>query len=587
MASTRASISKASKRPKINILPPSQLFVDLTQDDTKTPSPKLQLSSPSAPNAPSKTPSTKDTSSSSIDYIPKSPTSSTSLSPNGYFNPPISSPPRVSPPPPTQENASIDITLTFSPITPLDVQFNTPSPSPPIRSRPSPRLTPDAFEARADWWISSRAFFDGPIREPPRILSPVNLHSRDDPPVDIYRRMEEQDRALKELKENNVAHDDMYNKMNKFLQEVISSACRRTHCKHTAEDDLEVFSTDDLGLDWISVHNFLTRLQKLSSYTSGHLEVSEKAACLEKASFSFTPGHVKGRIDINIDSLRKHSSPEAHTLSLYRSRNLCKLNKSLYGLKQAPRQWNAKLTSALLENDFVQSKSDYSLFTESFGGVFIALLVYVDDIIITGNSLPEINKVKQFLKTKFMIKDLGKLKYFLGIEVLDTSNGVCLNQRKYCLELIDEFGLLVGKPSYIPMQPNISLTSEPSETGPSLENVFEYQKLIGKLIYLTTTRPDIAYTVSCLSQFIHSPLKSHLKTALKVIRYLKGSPDKGINVIKGSASGIDLKAYSDADWARFSFEKLLAEVSKLCRVEGCILSSAQFLSWVYKLKSGL
>ncbi|GJW56990.1 hypothetical protein Tco_0103721 [Tanacetum coccineum] len=86
MASTRASISKASKRLKINIIPPKQMFVDLTQDDTKTPSPKHQLSSPSAPNAPSKTPSTKDTSSSSIDYIPKSPTSSTSLSPYCYLN---------------------------------------------------------------------------------------------------------------------------------------------------------------------------------------------------------------------------------------------------------------------------------------------------------------------------------------------------------------------------------------------------------------------------------------------------------------------------------------------------------------------
>ncbi|GJW96243.1 hypothetical protein Tco_0178051 [Tanacetum coccineum] len=91
------------------------------QNDIKTPSPKLQLSSPSAPNASSKTPSTKDTSSSSIDHIPKSPTSSTSLSPNGYLNPPTSPPPRVSPPPPTQENASMDITLTLSPITPLDV----------------------------------------------------------------------------------------------------------------------------------------------------------------------------------------------------------------------------------------------------------------------------------------------------------------------------------------------------------------------------------------------------------------------------------------------------------------------------------
>ncbi|GJY81602.1 hypothetical protein Tco_0494353 [Tanacetum coccineum] len=126
MPSTRASISKSSNSPKINIIPPKQLFVDLTQDDTKTPSPKLQLSSPSAPNAPSKSKhhiNQKNTSSSSIDYIPKSPTSSTSLSPNGYLNPPTSPPPRVSPPPPTQENASIDITLTLSPITPLDVAF--------------------------------------------------------------------------------------------------------------------------------------------------------------------------------------------------------------------------------------------------------------------------------------------------------------------------------------------------------------------------------------------------------------------------------------------------------------------------------
>ncbi|GJR43981.1 hypothetical protein Tco_1312084 [Tanacetum coccineum] len=93
---------------------------------------KLQISSPSAPNAPSKTPSTKDTSSFLIDYIPKSPTSSTSLLPNGYLNPPTSPPPRVSPPPPTQENASMDITLILFLITPLDVQFDTPSPSPPI-----------------------------------------------------------------------------------------------------------------------------------------------------------------------------------------------------------------------------------------------------------------------------------------------------------------------------------------------------------------------------------------------------------------------------------------------------------------------
>ncbi|GKD24010.1 hypothetical protein Tco_1225713 [Tanacetum coccineum] len=132
MTSTRASISKASIRSKINIIPSKQLFVDITHYDTKTPSLEHQLSSPSAPNAPSKTPSTKGTSSSSINYTPKSPTSSTSPSINGYLNSPTSHPPRVPSLPPTQENTSMDITLTLSPITPLDVQFNTPSPSPPI-----------------------------------------------------------------------------------------------------------------------------------------------------------------------------------------------------------------------------------------------------------------------------------------------------------------------------------------------------------------------------------------------------------------------------------------------------------------------
>nr|GEU44694.1 hypothetical protein [Tanacetum cinerariifolium] len=135
MASTRASISKAFKRPKINIILPKYLFLDLTKDNTKTPSPKLQLSSPSAPNAPSKTPSTKDTSSSLIDYTPKSPTLSSSPFINGYLNPLLLPPPRVPLPPltqETQENASMDITLTLSPITPLDVIFDTPLLSPPI-----------------------------------------------------------------------------------------------------------------------------------------------------------------------------------------------------------------------------------------------------------------------------------------------------------------------------------------------------------------------------------------------------------------------------------------------------------------------
>ncbi|GJV83907.1 hypothetical protein Tco_1523805 [Tanacetum coccineum] len=128
MASTKASTSKPSKRPKINIIPPKQLFIDLTYEDTKTPSLNYQVLSPSAPNAPSKTPSTVATSSSSIDSKLKSTTSSISPSTNGYLTSTISPLLRVPPPPLSQESGSMDITFTLSPITPFDIQFNTPSP---------------------------------------------------------------------------------------------------------------------------------------------------------------------------------------------------------------------------------------------------------------------------------------------------------------------------------------------------------------------------------------------------------------------------------------------------------------------------
>ncbi|GJV01120.1 ribonuclease H-like domain-containing protein [Tanacetum coccineum] len=184
---------------------------------------------------------------------------------------------------------------------------------------------------------------------------------------------------------------------------------------------------------------------------------------------------------------------------------VCKLKKSLYGLKQAHRQWNAKLTSALIENGFSKSKSDYSLYTKTDKGVFIALLVYVDDIIITSHSLSEIEKFKVFLKTKFMIKDLGNLEYFLGIEVIGTNQGVCLNQRKYVLDLLSEYGMLACKPVKTPLQSKLVVSNETSDDDPLLENITDYQKLMGKFIYLTNIRLDISYVVYCLSQFMHSP----------------------------------------------------------------------------------
>ncbi|GKA44535.1 ribonuclease H-like domain-containing protein [Tanacetum coccineum] len=217
-------------------------------------------------------------------------------------------------------------------------------------------------------------------------------------------------------------------------------------------------------------------------------------------------------------------------------------------MSTAPRQWNKKLVETLTEAGFLQSKNDHSLFVKNKDGTFLALLVYVDDIIITGNNNDEISKFKIFLNQKFTIKDLGELKIFLGIEVLKIKNGLCLNQRKYCIELLHENGLLACKPVATPMPKNGILSHKETGNDKLLKNITSYQKIVGKLIYLCNTRPDIAYFVHCLSQHMHSPLQSHFEDALRVLRYLKSAPGAGTIYTKSSPSSI--KAYADSDWAK-------------------------------------
>ncbi|GJZ37802.1 putative RNA-directed DNA polymerase [Tanacetum coccineum] len=187
-------------------------------------------------------------------------------------------------------------------------------------------------------------------------------------------------------------------------------------------------------------------------------------------------------------------------------------------------QWNAKLTTALAKHGFEQSKFDYSLYTKHRSGMFIDLLVYVDDIVITGSDIDGINEFKLFLSTKFYIKELGSLKYFLGIEVIKNDLGLCMTQRKYCMELLHEYGLLAARPVDIHLPENTILSCDETEIDKYLSDFTTYQKLVEKLIYLTNIIPDISYVVHCLSQHMHSALQSHFKDALRVFRYLKGSP---------------------------------------------------------------
>lgn len=135
---------------------------------------------------------------------------------------------------------------------------------------------------------------------------------------------------------------------------------------------------------------------------------------------------------------------------------VCRLHKSLYGLKQAPRCWFAKLTTSLLGYGFKQSYSDYSLFTYTRDAIEMRVLVYVDDLLICGNDSAALSSFKEYLGQCFHMKDLGKLKYFLGLEVARNGEGIFLSQRKYTLEIIAETGLLGSKPVHFPMVQNLN-----------------------------------------------------------------------------------------------------------------------------------
>ncbi|CAL1371101.1 unnamed protein product [Linum trigynum] len=221
----------------------------------------------------------------------------------------------------------------------------------------------------------------------------------------------------------------------------------------------------------------------------------------------------------------------------------CKLKKSLYGLKQAGRQWYARLTDALIRFGFNQSFSDYSLFTKKTGQGITIILVYVDDLILSGDDQDMIQEAKAFLSKEFKVRDLGKLKYFLGLEIARSSAGISVTQRKYCLDLLTDTGFLSSKPTKTPSDMKTRLSQFNDEES---EDPYEYKSLVGRLSYLTTTRPDISYLVQQLCQFQAQPKRSHLKASHRILRYLKNSPGQGL--FFASNTNFTLTGYSDSDW---------------------------------------
>lgn len=223
---------------------------------------------------------------------------------------------------------------------------------------------------------------------------------------------------------------------------------------------------------------------------------------------------------------------------------VCRLRKALYGLKQSPRAWFGRFTSSMKKFGYIQSHSDHTLFLKRQNGKLTALIIYVDDMIVTGDDQKKIQRLQKYLATEFEMKELGELKYFLGIEVARSKHGIFLSQRKYVLDLLAETGMLDCKPVDTPIEQNHRLGLFPDQVPTHKER---YQRLVGRLIYLSHTRPDIAYAVSVVSQFMHSPSEAHMDAVTRILRYLKMAPGRGLVFSKNGH--LNVEGYTDADWA--------------------------------------
>ena len=220
---------------------------------------------------------------------------------------------------------------------------------------------------------------------------------------------------------------------------------------------------------------------------------------------------------------------------------VCKLHKSLYGLKQAPRAWFERFTSQLENLGFTASSADPSLFIYKSHNEILYLLLYVDDIILTGTSPSLITNLITKLQQTFELKDLGPLHYFLGLQLQYHEVGFSVHQTKYATDLLTKFDMTNCKPSSTPYS---SLSRLNQTQGTPLPNPTHFCSLVGALQYLTFTKPDLSFAVNQVCQFMHPPTDTHMVAAKRILRYLKGTLNHGLLF---RPSSLTLQAYANTD----------------------------------------
>nr|XP_028945261.1 uncharacterized protein LOC114819790 [Malus domestica] len=243
------------------------------------------------------------------------------------------------------------------------------------------------------------------------------------------------------------------------------------------------------------------------------------------------------------------------------------LKSSALDLKEtAPRAWYEAFYTAILSLGFSSSSSDTSLFIKQDSSI-IFILVYVDNIIITGSSSSVCQSLIAQLQLMFPVKDLGDIHYFLGIEVQRSATGLFIHQSKYALDLLKKTDMLGVKPCSTPAG-----SARLDHSGSLLPDPTFYRSTVGTLQYLTWTRLDLAFAVNQVCQYMHSPRTIHLQAVKRILRYLKGTLDAGLWFTPGSQC---LTAWSDADWAG-------CPVDRRSMSGYCVFLGPNLISWSAK-----
>ncbi|KAL3630958.1 hypothetical protein CASFOL_023942 [Castilleja foliolosa] len=249
---------------------------------------------------------------------------------------------------------------------------------------------------------------------------------------------------------------------------------------------------------------------------------------------------------------------------------VCRLHKALYGLKQASRAWYIKVKRTLTLLGFESSRADNSLFLLNRNGIKIFILIYVDDILVTGNNDAVVQKLIEKLKGHFSLKDLGEIHHFLGIEVKKTSQGLHLSQKEYIKKLLIKAGMSEASSCPTPMitSPSLSRYNVSPVADASL-----YRSVVGALHYVTITRPEICFSVNKVSQFMANPLEPHWKAVKRILRYLSGTAHYGLNFQR--PNHLNVTGFSDSDWA--------ADIDDRRSVSGyCVYFGGNLISWSSK-----